>query len=300
MTAPQWFALLLLSLLWGGSFFFVEILLTALPPLTIVTLRVALAALVLWPLVFARGIGAPPSAKAWGELALMGLLNNVIPFSLIVWGQTGISSGLAAILNATTPVFTVIVAGLLLADERFSTAKIVGVGLGVLGTVIMIGPAAMFESDQSVLAQLAILGAALSYGFAGVYGRRFARQGVKPLRVAAGQVTCSALLLAPFAWVIEAPADLTLPGLGIWVTLLALAVLSTALAYQLYFVLLASAGATNTSLVTILVPVSAIVLGAVFLNEQLSGEHVAGMAVIALGLVVIDGRWPRRRPAPRG
>ena len=294
MSPLHWLLLFLLSVLWGGSFFFVEILLEALPPLTVVTLRVAIAALVLWPIVLLKRLPLPNSAGGWGALAVMGLINNAIPFSLIVWGQTEITGGLASILNATTPVFTVIVAGLFLADERVTSAKLFGIALGILGVIVMIGPSALMSLGDSVLAQLAVLGASLSYGFAATYGRRFARLGVPAMVVAAGQLTASALLLAPLALLTEAPLSLPMPGPLPLAALVALAVFSTALAYQLYFALLAGAGATNTSLVTILVPVSAVILGWLFLGESLQPAHAFGMLIIALGLVAIDGRMLRR------
>ena len=299
MSLFHWLLLLLLSVLWGGSFFFVEILLDELPPLTIVTLRVGLAALVLWPIVLVRGLPLPTGLAGWAALALLSLLNNVIPFSLIVWGQTGISGGLASILNATTPVFTALIASTFLADERLTVDKTTGVLLGLAGVVVMIGPNALLDMGAGVLAQLAVIGASLSYGFAATYGRRFSRAGMPALVVATCQLTCSALLLAIPALLVDAPFELPAPSTRTWLVLVALAVLSTALAYQLYFALLAGAGATNTSLVTILVPVSAVILGGIFLGERLDNRQWLGMLVIALGLIAIDGRWRRRRrPAP--
>ncbi|MEM8983303.1 MAG: DMT family transporter [Pseudomonadota bacterium] len=295
MSVFDWFRLTVLSILWGGSFFFVEVLLEHWPPLTIVALRVSIAALVLWPIVLAKRIDLPRTVSGWGALAVMGMINNAIPFSLIVWGQSAITGGLASILNATTPVFTVVVAGLLLTDERFTVGKVVGVLLGLLGVVAMIGVDALVTMGDAVLAQLAVVGASVSYAFAATFGRRFARLGVPALLVAAGQVTASALLLIPLALSIEAPLSIPMPGIETWLAIIGLAVFSTAFAYQLYFALLATAGATYTSLVTILVPVSAILLGWVFLGEQLEREHLIGMAIIGIALLVIDGRWTSRR-----
>ncbi|MEO1034175.1 MAG: DMT family transporter [Pseudomonadota bacterium] len=297
MTLLQWLLLATLSVLWGGSFFFVELLLETLPPLTIVTLRVAIAAMVLWPVVITRGLPLPNNAAAWGALAIMALLNNVLPFSLIVWGQTGISGGLASILNATTPVFTVVVAAVFLADERITVGKALGVLLGVVGVIVMIGFDALLEMRSSVLSQLAVLAASLSYAFAATYGRLYLGNGMPALVIAAGQVSMSALLLAPAALIIESPLSLPAPSANTWAVLLALAVLSTAAAYQLYFWLLARAGATNTSLVTVLVPVSAVVLGWLFLDETLTAKHIVGMSIIGAGLVALDGRLFRRRRA---
>ena len=222
----------------------------------------------------------------------MGLLNNVLPFSLIVWGQSQISSGLAAILNATAPLFGVIVAGILLRDESAAPLKIMGVVVGFAGVIVMMDLSSIATS--SLLAQLAILAAALSYACASVYGRRFKATGLNPILVAAGQVTGSTLLLLPIAlWVDGNNPYANVPA-QVWAAIISLAVFSTAAAYILYFKLLASAGATNILLVTLLVPVSAILLGWLFLEESLQTPHVIGMAMIALGLSAIDGRLWRR------
>ena len=232
----------------------------------------------------------PTDARVWLAFLVMGLINNLVPFSLIVWGQVYIASGLAAILNATTPMFTVIVAGLLLPDERFTPAKLVGVVLGFAGVAVMIGPAALEGLGDNLLAQLAVLGAALSYAFAGVFGRRFKTLGLNPVTTAAGQVSASTLILLPIVLLFELPLDtgsLTTTGVA---AIVALGLLSTAVAYILYFRILASAGATNLLLVTFLIPISAILLGATVLGERLAIEHFAGMARIGLGLAAIDGR----------
>lgn len=297
MGMREWAMLIALSVLWGGSFFFVGVAVADLPTLTIVTLRVGIAAIALWSIALIIGQRPPKSIGVWAAFLGMGLLNNVIPFVLIVWGQTQIASGLASILNATTPLFTVIVAGMLLTDERATPLKLAGVAIGFTGVVVMIGMPAIGESDNT-LAQLSIMAAALSYAFAGVYGRRFKKMAVSPIVTAAGQVTASALVLAPIALMIDGPLDIAAPSAETWMSIVALAVLSTAVAYVIYFKLLESAGATNLLLVTLLVPVSAILLGALYLNEVLGIVHFVGMALIALGLSAIDGRlWKRRVPA---
>jgi drug/metabolite transporter (DMT)-like permease len=294
MGAREWLMLITLSVLWGGSFFFVGVAVAELPTLTIVTLRVGLAAVTLWLIALIMGLRPPKSLKIWLAFITMGLLNNVIPFSLIVWGQTHIASGLASVLNATTPLFGVVVAGLLLADERATPMKLAGVVVGFMGVVVMIGmPNANMAGQGAILAQVAILVAALSYAFAGVFGRRFKGMGLSPVVIAAGQVTGSSLVLAPVALYIDGLPTLLgtdAPSLGTWASILTLAVFSTALAYVLYFKILASAGATNIMLVTLLVPVSAILLGSLFLHEALEWVHFVGMGLIAMGLAVIDGR----------
>lgn len=289
--------LILLSVLWGGSFFFVGVAVNSLPPLTIVTLRVGIAALVLWGIAAVLRLHPPKDLKVWLSFFGMGLLNNVIPFVMIVWGQTQIASGVASILNAATPIFTVVVAGILLPDERPTPMKVVGVILGFAGVVVMIGVSAL-GGDSSLLAQLAIVTAAISYAFAGVYGRRFKSLGVKPLITAAGQVTASTLILLPITLFVEGAIDISSTNTATWGAILGLAVVSTAAAYVLYFKILELAGATNVLLVTLLVPVSAILLGSLFLNEYLETIHFVGMGLIALGLSAIDGRlWRQMKSA---
>nr|WP_314090478.1 DMT family transporter [uncultured Shinella sp.] len=290
MTTIEWGLLIALSALWGGSFLFNGILVRELPPLTIVAARVALAAIALWTIVRLSGHAVPRSREVWLAFLGMGVLNNVIPFSLIVWGQTHIASGLASILNATTPLFAVIVAHVLTEDEKMTGGRLVGVLVGFAGVALMIGPSVLSDLGTNVLAQLAVLGAAVSYAFAGIWGRRFRRMGLPPLLPAAGQVTASALIMLPVALVVDRPWTLAVPSQEAWLALFGLAVLATALAYVIFFRILATAGATNLMLVTFLIPVSAILLGALVLGEVLAPKHFAGMALIAVGLAAIDGR----------
>ncbi|MDD1827231.1 DMT family transporter [Photobacterium sp. ZSDE20] len=293
MNARVWAMLILLSMLWGGSFFFVGIVVTDLPPLTIVALRVEIAAITLWIIALMIGLRPPKELRVWGAFLGMGLLNNVVPFALIVWGQTQIASGLASILNAATPIFAVLVAGMLLPDERVTPLKLAGVGIGFVGVVVMIGLPAL-SGGGSLIAQLAIIAAALSYAFAGVYGRRFKVMGINPIITAAGQVTASTIVLTPVALMVDGPLDVVAMSVDTWAAIVGLAVLSTAVAYVLYFKILETAGATNVLLVTLLVPVSAILLGSLFLNESLEVIHFVGMLLIAIGLSAIDGRLWRR------
>ncbi len=290
MTATEWTILLLLSAVWGGSFFFNAVAVQSLPPLTIVFARIALAAVALQIVCRMAGVRFGLSTPVLLAFAGMGLLNNAIPFTLIVWGQTQIASGLASILNATTPMFTVIVAHLATSDERIGPAKAAGIAAGFAGVAVMVGTDALSGLGGNVLAQLACLAAALSYGFAGVFGRRFVRLGVPPLATATGQLTASSLMLAPVWLLVDQPWDLAAPGIETIAAILGLALLCSAFAYVLFFRLLASAGATNLSLVTLLVPVSAILLGSLVLGEQLLPRHWAGMALIFAGLAAIDGR----------
>ncbi len=290
MDASEWGMLVALSLLWGGSFFFIGIAVKELPPVTIVTLRVSLAATALLIVCRIMGLHLPRQWAVWRAFFGMGLLNNIIPFCLIVWGQTHIASGLASILNATTPLFTVIVAHFLTADEKMTGNKLAGVLIGFAGVATMIGPAAFGGAISGLWGQIAILGAAISYSFAGIFGRRFKAMGVPPLMTATGQISSSTLMLIPAALLIDKPWTLAMPSLGTWGALIGIALLSTALAYLIFFRILATAGATNLALVTFLIPVSAILLGSLILGEQLEIKHFAGMAMIAAGLAAIDGR----------
>jgi drug/metabolite transporter (DMT)-like permease len=297
MNRSEWLALLLLSVLWGGSFFFAGVQVKALPPFTIVFLRVALAAIILNALVKALGKRMPASPSAWRAFFGMGILNNAVPFCLVVWGQSHIASGLAAILNATTPISTVIVAHLLTDDEKITGNRVLGIAIGFVGVVVLIGPDTLQGLGVNVWAQVAVLAAAVSYAFAGVYGRRFRRMGIDPILTATGQVTASAILLFPIAMSVDAPWTLAMPSLPVWEAVAGSAVLSTALGYVLYFRILATAGATNLLLVTFLIPVSAIVMGSYGLGEHLDVRHFAGLACIGAGLAAIDGRLLPRRAA---
>ncbi len=212
MSTPEWAMLLSLSVLWGGSFFFTHVALSALPPLTLVVLRVGLAALILNAVMPVFGLAMPRGTEVWTAFLFMGLLNNVVPLSLIVWGQTHIASGLAAILNATTPLFAVLVAHVGTPDERMTGKRLAGVLVGLAGVVVMVGPVVLSGFGTNLLAQVAVLGAALSYACAGVFGRRFRRMGVPPLATAAGQVTASTILLLPIVLMVDRPWTLAIPA----------------------------------------------------------------------------------------
>jgi len=296
MTGAAWLMLLGLSCFWGSSFFWTEIALQGLPVLAIVALRLALAAVVLWLVVWLSGARVPREPRIWGAYLVMGLLNSVIPFSLIVWGQTDITSSLASILIATTPVFTVVIAALFLNDEPATGAKIAGVIIGFLGVVVMIGPDAFNNHGKSVLAQLAIVLAGVSYATATVFGRRFHSLGLSPNVSAACQVSVSTIFILPFAYFTGGFDNASAAPPIVWVAILSLAVLSTAVAYILFFRILATAGATNAMLVTFLTPVTAILLGTLILHETLNFYEILGMLLIALALIAIDGRLFSRRP----
>lgn len=289
MRAREWSLLFLLSILWGGSFFFAKVAVAELQPLTVVFGRVALAALALNVVLLLAGRSLFRSGTPWKSYAAMGVLNNLVPFGLIFWGQTQIASGLASILNATTPLFTLIVAHFLTDDERIGWRKVAALLLGLCGVATLIGPGALTASSGT-LGQIACLGGALSYAFAGVYGRRFAAMRVAPAEAAAGQLTASAVLILSIMLAVDRPWLLGMPTPNVWAAMAGLALLSTALAYILYFSILQAAGATNLLLVTLLIPAAAVPLGAVFLDEHMKTEQLAGMALIGAALVLIDGR----------
>jgi len=290
MGGREWAMLLALAVVWGGSFFFNGVAVRELPTLTLVWLRVAVAAGTLLVVLRLLGRHMPREGSVWAAFFGMGLLNNVLPFVLIAWGQHHIASGLAAILNATTPLFTVLVAHGLTADERLTPAKGAGVVVGFAGAAVMIGADALRGTGTSVVAELACLGGALSYAFAGIFGRRFRRMGVTPLATATGQLSASTLVLLPMALIVDHPWALAMPHMATWGAVLGIGLLSTALAYVLYFQILAAAGATNLLLVTFLIPVSAILLGVLVLDETLLPRQLIGMGLIGVGLVLLDGR----------
>lgn len=296
MGQRAWGLLVTLSILWGGSFFFVKLALRELPPFTIVFIRVSLAAIALSILVWSSGQSMPRSFNRWQEFFVMGALNNLIPFSLIVWGQTQITSSLAAILNATTPIFTVILAHFLTQDERFSSKRLIGTAFGVCGVMVLMRPQTILGLNLMNLGQLAILGAACSYGFAGIYGKRF--RSLPSTVAAAGMLISTSVMLFPFVLLVDHPWTFH-PGWSTVLSILGLSLFSTALAYLLYFRLLATVGATNLLLVTFLIPISALVLGALVLKEQVQWVEVAGMSLIFAGLAAIDGRIVSRVFSPK-
>src|SRR3954454_8732854 len=290
LNGRDWLILGSLALIWGGAFFFIGVAVRHVPPLTYVLLRLSIAAAAMWLFLRIKGQSLGLPRGAWGAILLLALLNNALPFALFGWSQTHIASGLASILNATTPIWGVVVAHFLTHDERMSPRKIAGVLLGFGGVAVMIGPSLLSSLGSSALAQLACVTASLSYALAAVWARRFRRQGISPLSVTTGQLTAGALIMLPMSMIFDQPWTRPLPPLGAWGAIVALALFCTAFGYVLYFRLIATSGATNALLVTLLVPPVAILLGALFLNEVLAPQDFIGLALIALGLAAIDGR----------
>ncbi|WP_212523128.1 DMT family transporter [Actibacterium sp. MT2.3-13A] len=295
LTSRAWAELLLLALLWGGSFLSIRLALDELGVFTAVAHRVGWAAILLWSHVALRGLRVPRQPRIWAGFLVMGLLNNVVPFSLMAWGQLHIESGLTSILNATTAIFGVVVAAAVFPDERLSARRMLGVALGFLGVSTAIGLESLLSLDPRSLGQLAVIGGTFSYALAGAWARR-TLAGLPPQVAAAGMLTGASLVMLPLAWTLEGPFRFDLAPLT-WGAVAYYAVAATALAYLLYYRVLAMAGAGNLLLVTLLIPPVAIVLGAVVLDEALSPRAYAGFALLALGLVIVDGRLLRRRAA---
>jgi drug/metabolite transporter (DMT)-like permease len=291
MTAGEWALLGILSLVWGASFFFFKILVVALPPFTLVLGRVGFAALALHVVMIARGTPFRLPRDQFGPFLLLGLVNNVVPFVLIAIGETRITSGLAAILNATTPLFTVLVAHAF-TEVKLTPAKTAGLLLGMAGVVVLTGPGVLRGLGDDLTGELCCLLAAVTYGFGTVYSRRF--NALPPLTVVTGQSTAGVICLAPAVLLFDRPWTMAMPGLHIWAAWLGIALPSTAFGYLMFFRLLKTVGPTNLVLVTLLVPVSALLLGALFLGEAVTLHALAGMALIGLSLAAIDGRLWRR------
>lgn len=291
MGIKEWGLIIILSILWGGSFFFVGVAVKEVPPLTIVFCRVGLASIILLGIVYLKGDKMPASPSLWGGFIIMGALNNLIPFSLIVWGQTHIESGLASILNATTPIFSVVLAHLLTREERLTTNRVSGVLIGWIGVTVLIGIESLKGFGIEVIGQIAVLGAACSYACAAIYGRRF--KDLSPLVVATGMLCSSTIMMTPLALIVDQPWNLS-PSVMTLMALFGLAAISTSLAYIIYFRVLATSGPTNILLVTFLIPLSAILLGVTVLGERLGWNAFVGMGMIFIGLIAIDGRLIKR------
>ena len=290
IDARDWVLLGVLSVLWGGSFFFNGLALKGFPPLTLVLLRVTLAALILLPLLRVYRIEFPAGISGWMPFVAVALFNNVLPFSLIVVGQTYIASGLASILNATTPLFTVIVMAAS-GEERLSPQRVAGVIIGLIGVIILRGGLDLDLAGQGTGIALC-LAAALSYGVAALLARRHLAKS-PPLATATFQLMASTGMMAVIAAIVDRPWQLALPGATTWLAIIGLAALSTALAYIGFGQILRRSGATNVMLVTLLIPLTAILLGALVLGETISAREILGALVIGSALLVMDGRVVR-------
>ena len=290
MSAREWMLLLALAVLWGSAYPFAAFAVREIPPLTLSLLRVGGAAIALHIVMRVMGVALPRTLEGWAMLTVQGFLNNIFPFTLINWGQQYVPSGVASVLIAATPFFTVIAAHYLTQDERITPSRMLGVIAGIAGVATMIGAAALGAFGIDALGELAMIGAALSYAAAGIFGRRAGARGIAPLAISTGMLTMSTLIMLPVAMIVDRPWTLPMPSLPAWLAVAAIALPSTALGYLIFFRVLASAGATNIMLVTFLQPIVAIVLGIALLGERLEPRHFAGIALIAFGLAAIDGR----------
>jgi drug/metabolite transporter (DMT)-like permease len=291
MNARQWGLLVLLSVIWGMSFFFIEIVLRDIGPFTLVFYRISIAAFVATTWVYVSGKRLPLDSRSWGKFFKLGLINNLIPFSLISWGQVYIDSSLASILNATTPLFVVVLAHKLTHDEHMTRNRIVGVMLGIAGVSLLVGPEVLYGLSSNVLGQLAILGAAICYAYGGIYTRQLNDM---PLLVAmTGTLIAASIMTFPLVMIYEYPLRISTQWTSIG-ALLGMSVFGTAIAYMLYFYIIRTVGATNTLLVTFLVPITALLMGVLVLDESLSQHAILGMLVIFAGLLAVDGRIIRK------
>lgn len=288
MRVVDWLMLFVLSLVWGGTYYFVAVAVTELPPLTLVLARCCIAVAILAPPLLLLGFEFPRSRAKWRDYAVMAILNNVIPFTMIFYAQRHIPSGLASVLNATTPLMSLLVLRFV-AGEGWTANKLAGVLIGIAGVAILIGPAAVVGTDRaSIIAMFLCVAATLSFGFSGLWGRRLT--GFAAPVSACSQLTCSMLLLLPLAAGVDRFWTLPMPSSRVVLATVALGVLSTALAYVLFFRILGRAGPLNVMLVTLLVPFTSITLGVLLLGETLLTHQIIGAIVIGISLLVIDGR----------
>ena len=293
MNPTEWGLLVLLSVLWGGAFFFVGVAVVELPPLTVVLARVGIAAAILLGLTLLLGHSLPCRLSAWTPFLVMGLLNNAVPFSFLNAGQTMVSVGLASIINGMTPLFTALVMASF-REERLTMHRVVGVVLGVVGVILVSRTGTGTGMADARLAGIGLcLAATLSYGFAALWGRRHLAD-VPPLKSATCQLLSSTIIMAVVVAIVDRPWSLPMPGMEVWMALFGLALFGTAIAYVVFFEILTRAGASNVMLVTLLIPVTALLLGNMFLAEPILAHELAGAATIGMGLLCIDGRLPRR------
>ena len=290
----EWMLLVGLSILWGGSYLFMKLAVLTVPLFTIVLGRVSIAALALLIVLTISGTGIPKGRRIWLAFFGMGIFNNGIPMSLIVFSQNSISVGLASILNSITPLFTILVAHMTTNDERLTFRKLVGISFGIMGVVMLMGPELVDNFGVAALGEWACLGAALSYACANTFGRRFVQLGTKPMQTAFGQVVASTVILAPLVIVVDQPWTISDPGFLPVLSILALGLFCTALAYVIYFQILARSGATAIALVTFMIPPSAILMGWLALGEQISSQDFLGLSLIGVGLFSVNRQSNRK------
>lgn len=290
MPASQWLLLVLLAVMWSIGYTFVGFALRDLPPITVVLARLSIAALMLIAVVVARGLAWPRGVAGWWPYAVMALFNNVIPFIVVARGQQDIASGLASVIVATTPLWVLLLTRLFRPGERIGAQRIAGIVLGVAGVGVLFGPEAFAGRGAMLAGMMLTLIGAMSYGCAGVWGARF--RAVPPLLSSCCQLICSSVVVLVLSLAVDRPWTLPMPGALTVASLVALAVVSTALAYLVFYRVLAVAGGANAMLVTLIMPPMSILFGIVLLGETFELRYAIGAAVIGLGLLVIDGRLP--------
>jgi drug/metabolite transporter (DMT)-like permease len=287
IDTQSWVLLLTLSVIWGGSFLFIGIAVKELPPLLIVLARVAIAAALLVPAHLLIIGPLPRDVKTWIACGGMSIMNNVVPFTAISWGQQYIESGLASVINSTTPMFAALfmaLAGL----EGITLRKVFALGLGLLGVLVLKGEG-LGSLGAQTLGILAVVLASASYGLSAPWSKR-KLQGIPPLTAATCQLLGSTAIMSLVVFVFADPARYALASQKTWIALALLAAVSTSLAYLLFFRIIARSGPSFVSLVTMIIPVSAILMGFAFLNERLSAQEITGALIIGLALLLIDGR----------
>ncbi len=294
--------ILALALIWGSSFLFIKIGLNGgMSPVLVAGGRLAVGAALLWGVVLARRLFAPGSFKKpipreraiWAKIALIGLMNNAIPFLLIAWGEQRISSGLASVLNSSMPLFTVLFAHFLTHDDRITPAKAIGVLIGFAGVAVVIAPGAADLSGE-LPGSLAIVAASAAYAIATVFVRKTLTGATDPIATGAAQLVTAFAWLAPLVWTTGATARLNAIPMDAVLAVIALGLLGTGLAYLIYYLLIQRAKASQMSLVTYLLPVTALVYGAVFLGEEITGYALAGFGLIVSGILLVNADVVRR------
>jgi drug/metabolite transporter (DMT)-like permease len=281
--------LVLLSALWGGSFLFIRVAVPALGPFLLVGLRVGLAAIALT--LYALAIGRMPKIRTrWRSFLVLGFLNAAVPFSLISAAEIYLTASLAAILNSTTVMFTAIVAAVWMGDV-LTARKAIGILLGIAGVAVLVGWDPLPLNGDVLLAVAAMLIASLSYALGATYAKQ-SFSGIPPLGMAIGQLCGAVVLLAPLA-AVSVPAEA--PSFVVALSILGLALLSTAVAYLIYFRLIENVGPTSTVTVTLLVPVFGLLFGILLLDEPFGVGTLAGLGTILLSVVLITGIAPQKR-----
>lgn len=288
MNLTNWILLFTLGTVWGASFLFGRIIVMEISPLSLVFWRVAIAAIALYIYSAIKPTQFKISIKYAAMFTVMGITNNIIPFALIFYGQQQIGAGLASIVNAMTPIWVLIIAHIATNDEKIKGNKLIGIIIGFVGVILLIGIPTELKLNDTFIAQLAVLGATISYGIANVFGRKF--KNIPPIETAKGQLAAATIIMIPIIFLIQPPTEIIIPSWNIIICIIALAILCTAIAYILFFTILSRAGAVNVSLVTLIVPISAIIMGVVVLNESLSIKELLAISIILFGLIIVDGR----------